>query len=342
MDGLQFLDLVIGMVFIYFLLSLICVSLQELKANIFNERSKDLEKWIIDTFNAKGQTESGLGNKIWKNKIIDGLTSEGKTASYIPKEAFVSALLDEIYYNSNDLKNQECAGDITKLLNYEIKEPYDFNTLLTAINDPSVCLPIPFQRVLRQIHAESHQNLETFRTRIERWFEMAMQRNTGIYKKKAQIFSLLSAMAVTISLNVDSIDLANYLYNNPAEAARIADIAESSLKDIENHRGLYTTSNETEKHIEEIRTYVEKVNSLELPIGWTNKAYVEFKKDGRSIFASITGWIITIFSVSLGAPFWFDTLNKLVNLRAAGKMPNGGSPPSSSDPNVKDSQTAVG
>jgi hypothetical protein len=35
----------------------------------------------------------------------------------------------------------------------------------------------------------------------------------------------------------------------------------------------------------------------------------------------ILGWLITAFAVSLGAPFWFDLLNKFVNIRASGKAP---------------------
>lgn len=32
-----------------------------------------------------------------------------------------------------------------------------------------------------------------------------------------------------------------------------------------------------------------------------------------------TGWLLTIVAVSLGSPFWFDVLNKMVNLRSARK-----------------------
>jgi len=35
----------------------------------------------------------------------------------------------------------------------------------------------------------------------------------------------------------------------------------------------------------------------------------------------LVGWVLTICAVSLGAPFWFDTLNRIVNIRAAGKNP---------------------
>ncbi|MFT6164326.1 MAG: hypothetical protein ACJA1T_000333 [Zhongshania aliphaticivorans] len=33
------------------------------------------------------------------------------------------------------------------------------------------------------------------------------------------------------------------------------------------------------------------------------------------------GWILTALSVSLGAPFWFEILNKLINVRHGMKKP---------------------
>jgi hypothetical protein len=33
------------------------------------------------------------------------------------------------------------------------------------------------------------------------------------------------------------------------------------------------------------------------------------------------GWVLTALAVTLGAPFWFDLLNRLVNLRSSGRRP---------------------
>ncbi|EMS32592.1 hypothetical protein C943_01319 [Mariniradius saccharolyticus AK6] len=317
MGALHFLDLVIGLAFIYFLLSIICLSLQEFKANFFNERSKNLEKWIKDTFNNKGETDSGpgLGDRLWKNIMIDGLTQSGRTVSYIPKEVFVSALLDEIYYGSDDSKPDDCL-EVTKqrdmVMDNGFKETYDFNSLKDAIERPSVCLPKPFQRVIRQVYAESHENLETFRMRLERWFEMAMVRNSGTYKKKAQWWTFGFAILVTIGINVDSVQLASHLYDSPDESKRIADKAEVYFS--QNQSLMVGEKKEIEETVKTIQADIKRIKDLKLPIGREN-----FELNPKSI----PGWIITIFAVSLGAPFWFDTLNKLVNLRAAGKMPNG-------------------
>jgi hypothetical protein len=50
------------------------------------------------------------------------------------------------------------------------------------------------------------------------------------------------------------------------------------------------------------------------------------KNDSASFWsiwpARLLGWMLTILAISLGAPFWFDMLNKLVNIRSAGKSPD--------------------
>ena len=40
-----------------------------------------------------------------------------------------------------------------------------------------------------------------------------------------------------------------------------------------------------------------------------------------SLFKSLLGWIITAIALSMGAPFWFDLLNKLMKLRGSVATP---------------------
>ena len=39
------------------------------------------------------------------------------------------------------------------------------------------------------------------------------------------------------------------------------------------------------------------------------------------VLLSLIGWTITSLAVSLGAPFWFDTLNRFMQLRSSGSPP---------------------
>ncbi len=49
------------------------------------------------------------------------------------------------------------------------------------------------------------------------------------------------------------------------------------------------------------------------PIGWK-----EVPTDLLEILKTLLGWLITAAAVSLGAPFWFDLLGKVANLRGDG------------------------
>jgi hypothetical protein len=63
-----------------------------------------------------------------------------------------------------------------------------------------------------------------------------------------------------------------------------------------------------------------QLDQLQLPIGWPAPWSLAFDQAGQ-ILLSLVGWALTALAVSLGAPFWFDGLAKLLSIRAAGKQP---------------------
>jgi len=324
MGTLHILDLIIGVIFIYFLLSLICVALQEIKSRLRNERSLNLKKWICDNFNMDDGRDE-LGSRLWHNIIIDGLTQEGRGASYIPKEVFVSALLDEIHYESNDRQEKrdyKAAPEKEKAEADEkikrLKNPFDFDTIRESIESCSL-LPFRIKRVLRQIHSESNGNMDSFRERLERWFDQAMERNAGTFKKKAQTSVLIFSVVVAIALNADSIRLVRYFYEHPAEATRVVEIAQKYVND---STWVNEAANDTtvSQQIKNLQATMTQIADLKLPLGWNAKVY---EQDGFWIYVikALAGWLITALAVSLGAPFWYDILNKLVDLRSSGRKP---------------------
>jgi hypothetical protein len=76
------------------------------------------------------------------------------------------------------------------------------------------------------------------------------------------------------------------------------------------------------------RRLIDSLGSRGLPIGWppvpaseTAEWYGPMMYRARLGLAHLPGLLLTIVAVSLGAPFWFDMLNKVVNIRAAGRAP---------------------
>jgi hypothetical protein len=53
-----------------------------------------------------------------------------------------------------------------------------------------------------------------------------------------------------------------------------------------------------------------------------NRKWLQYSQIQSGGFETFFGWIITALAISLGAPFWFDLLNKLINLRATGSKPD--------------------
>jgi hypothetical protein len=59
--------------------------------------------------------------------------------------------------------------------------------------------------------------------------------------------------------------------------------------------------------------------SLEVPLGWADPEHTYFR---RHWWSALLGWLITALAASMGAPFWFDALNRCINIRAAGRAPD--------------------
>src|SRR5207248_6522551 len=82
-----------------------------------------------------------------------------------------------------------------------------------------------------------------------------------------------------------------------------------------------------------VRDRVTQLNALHLPIGWNGMRSL-VRRDGwtfsvpevvdvaafwRYVLAPVFGWLMTGLAVSLGAPFWFDVLNKIMVIRSTVK-----------------------
>lgn len=77
------------------------------------------------------------------------------------------------------------------------------------------------------------------------------------------------------------------------------------------------------------------VNEYRTPPDWgllCHRDGAEWKSLGRTLQFHSLGWLISIIAASLGAPFWFDLLNKFMNIRGTGKPPEEPSAPPSPSP----------
>lgn len=291
MFGSGMLDVAIGIIFIYLFLSLICSIITEWVAGLRSLRAENLEVGIRKLLN--NPNGNGLAQKFYAHPLVKGITKDGHKPSYIPSRIFMLTLMDIIApseANKGSKTISEFREAVGKLQYDEFKK-----TILVLLDD-------------------ADNDLNKARQNIEKWFNDAMDRVAGWYKRETHLISFLCALFVAISLNADTISIANTLFRDPAMRAGLATAAQETLK-----RPI-DDSKDLQKTVEQIK---EEIQKLRFPLGIPEKVnFTDLAKNNINWWVSkILGLFITTVAVSLGAPFWFDILNKFVNIRSVGKQP---------------------
>ncbi|MEO6219907.1 MAG: hypothetical protein ABIO81_05730 [Ginsengibacter sp.] len=347
MGGFPILDLVIGMVFVFFMLSVISSSAIEIILTGMKARAALLEEWLFKIFDKTitqpDGTKLSLGQAIMDHCSVTVLSKAGKATSYIDAKNFTSALLEKITFDPNNPKS--IAKDIDDFIN-----SLDQTTILST----------EFQRVLltyaneaketyRQVSVKAEGEIELFRSKVENWYDSSMERLTGALKKRySRPATFVVAVIITCLLNADSVAIAKYLYSNPEIRTKIAMQAydatrDSALKEqIKQMKVTPGTLPGDSISLDEIKTTITKkitdINKAKqglgdvVPLSWKHGELngANGKFSALLLFSKITGLLATVLAIMMGAPFWFDLLNKISNLRGTGARP-----PSTTDDDKK-------
>lgn len=206
--------------------------------------------------------------------------------------------------------------------------------------DTKETLLVLVDKTRREVAAVEHQ-AEAFRKNLEGWFNNAMERVGGWYKRWTQRVLLFLATAVVIVSNADTVMLIQRLSTDSALRASLVAAAQDVVK---TQPALELTTPSTEGTASQpaksppteaknnnpgLQAVLKTAESIKLPIGWSSDANDTgyFRSPERTwdyagwVFYKLFGLLLSILAVSMGAPFWFDTLSKFVNLRSAGTPP---------------------
>ncbi|HEY8378064.1 MAG TPA: hypothetical protein VIK91_16315 [Nannocystis sp.] len=309
------LDIAIGLVFVFLATSLAITAGNELLASLFKWRAKDLATGLRML---TGCGKSDIVRAIYQHPLIRGLhrdeqaTGGRKAPSYIPANLFAMALLDIA------LRPADKTRTLANMTIDEIRR-----TLETRRADLGDRVTDALQTFVNYAEADSRAALtalEKLQHDVEGWFNAGMDRVSGIYKRRAQLFSMILAVSFVSILNLDSIRITRSLSNDPVLRAALIERATATAKQevatppaptpapSEATMALSATAIALEKAQQDIAT----VTQLGIPLGWENNA----PEPTLSWWISkIFGLLITALAASLGAPFWFDVLKKATSLR---------------------------
>jgi hypothetical protein len=346
MFGSVILDVAIGMILLYLLLSLLCSTIREGLEGWLKTRSVHLERGIRELLH--DPSGRGLAYDLYNHPLVQSLfrgeydpsriatttrkgmtqfgemPARGNLPSYSPSSNFALALLDVVARgpSSADAGTADAAAPVLTLAGVRAR--------IAEIQNP------PVQRALLAALDTANGDLTRAQKNVEAWFNSSMDRVSGWYKRRTQLVLFALGLGVAVVLNVDSFGIAQFLYHDkPTRDALVAQAATVAADS-----GYLNKP----RSVEQIRA---SIDSLRLPIGWARDADGELYRvtvyndsDARrhestakrleDLLGAMGGWLVTAIAVSFGAPFWFDLLNKVMVVRSTVK-PHEKSPEESSE-----------
>ena len=328
------LEVAIGLVMMWLILSVATMEIQNYMTQVLNTRAKFLEEILLEMF----KNEKGLLDQFYNHPAIKELGKfdrKGKYTkpTYIPEDIFARVAMELLTTASRQGASAA-------------PESISFSSIVDTVNQVKNMNPelkdlmehlFPgLDKVEQNVETEI-ENVQTklkyYQDNVEKWFDRNMENASGWYKENACNIAFAVGLGLAVAFNVDTINITDRLWREPT--IRQALVAQADTYELE----------EGTANITEVPGYFD---SLAMPIGWASipagdpsvcTGFVTITAESKFAFRAgdeckvlvnvpatnnIMGWIVKLlgfvisaFAARQGAPFWFDMLKKLVNLRSA-------------------------
>jgi len=332
------LEVAVGLIFTWLILSVATAQVQDSIGTIFNWRAKFLEESISHMLK-----DPALAKQLYDQPLIQALGEVDrkgriKKPTNIPNATFAGALLDVIM-------NAGKQGEEIPANSMSIAQ---IRAGVRRLKSENPDLAGALERVLPGLEKESlelEDTIATYHKNVANWFDTTMNQASGWFKARAQVWAFVLGLAIAVIFNVDTLNITNQLWREPTLRALIVAKAQ----------------NETQAGQPDVTSINKSFESLAIPVGWStvpatdmsvcqwplkaaNKPAIWSGGECRELsnipkWGDFWGWVIKIFGLIVsglaamqGAPFWFDILRKIINIRSQTSSSASTPPPPVSPP----------
>lgn len=356
---MQILTIVIGIIFVLLLLSLLATTLMELLSSFFSLRSRNLVKALRNMLASSDKNEI-LVAEFQQNSLYRHLTQQygrertGFSApSYMSAETFQSILLD-IVMKGEPIENLE--QRIADLPDQDLKNV--LSQLLRESNGQVDLFRLEVQNWYNNVmdRAAGWYKRYTQKILLLMGLGIAVLFNAdtvALYDRLSNDPEMLEQLANAAEQYVNARDQAGPLTDEartqvqsppaaapqggqaaPADTSNMGAAPPAAPAPVGGYQPaeptpatyLYSGEDVAEK---DFRASLEDLKGLlnneiaeikrPLGLGWEGVSLRDLS--AYDLVSKILGFILTALAVSMGAPFWFDLLKKLVNVRSTGSRP---------------------
>jgi hypothetical protein len=328
------LDIAIGLALMYLMLSLTCTVINEYIATKLNLRARSLATGLQELLDDPAVRTAfynhglvaGTGNALTKARelpMVEDSAAAPPSGSPPPPSGPPRAVTHPAYLSTETFV-LALVGSLTASRVAAGRPIPGFADVQAAIQD------LPPSRIKDALVTSlivAQGDFDQFRKNLARWFDDSMDRLSGAYRRHLKFISIIVGCLMAIILNADTFEVGHALWSDGALRSQMVQVADATSR---TERPTQSTSGQfqqpagteagTSSSVDAITEAFKKADDQlrPLPIGWP------LKPDARSIrswLVRMAGWFVTGLALSLGAPFWFDTLSKFMNMRSTGVKP---------------------
>jgi hypothetical protein len=313
MFGSSVLLIASGLVLMYLVLALFCTVISEWVASTLAARAVNLERAVKQLIGDPSFAERVLNHPLLQS--LGDLKRKGRRglivgASYIPSDRFAAALLHVLKEATSRKARSATPGPASQ-------------DSVGNVRDQLAELPEPVRRALDALLDQAKGDLAAFGREIARWYDDMMDRATGWYRRKVNAILFLTGFGVALVCNADTLMVTQILWQDQGRREAVAIYADRLAGS--------TLQKQQQEIAEGIRDSVDSVWGP-LPIGWSLSVggsravpdQLEALRQAPTTFlgvlSKLVGIVFTALAASLGAPFWFDLLQKVTRVRSSGQQ----------------------
>lgn len=226
------LEVVLGLSFLFFVLSLICSAANEAIAALLAGRANTLARGVGHLLDGEAEAD-----RFYQHPLIQALYRPGRRPSYIPSEKFALAVVD--LYLPELLRG---AG------------PQFANVRSTRVRE-----------TFELLWLEAAEDAATFRESVEKWFDDTMERVSGWYRRRTQLMLFAAALVVTGALNVNTLGIAQRLWTDPPLRAAVAEAGAAATT------ATTTPGAPTPDPLQRLEEQYRRLEASKLPLGWSEE-----------------------------------------------------------------------
>jgi hypothetical protein len=149
--------------------------------------------------------------------------------------------------------------------------------------------------------------------RFQRWFGSAQDRAEQWFQTHVRIVTIVGAILVSVFLQLDSVEIYDKLRHEPKLVEALVKAAPGTLEQGVAVQQGQVDADAREKAFADLKAKIDSTGFELLPRGW----FARWSTEKFWWFNHLFGLALSAGLLTLGAPFWFNLLKNLTNLRPA-------------------------